>query len=175
MGLHLIVDGYNLIRQSAAMSPMDQADLELGREGLLDRLAAYKRIKGHQITVVFDGASQYSTFDQRDHQKGIKVRFSRQGESADAVIKRMASREGEKAMVVTSDRELADFSSSRGAAVIDSLEFEKKMEMAAYMALKGVSPESEEEPGWRPDTRKKGPGKKPPKRKRKNQKKISKL
>lgn len=175
MGLHLIVDGYNLIRQSAVMSPMDQKDLELGRQSLLDRLAAYKRIKGHQITVVFDGATQYATFDQRDHQKGVKVRFSRQGESADAVIKRMAKREGEKAMVVSSDREVADFSSLQGAAVIGSPEFEKKMEMAEYMDLKGVAPEAEGEPGWRPGTRKKGPGKKPPKRKRKNQRKISKL
>ncbi len=175
MGLHLIVDGYNLIRQSAAMRLMDQKDLELGRQSLLDRLALYKRIKGHQITVVFDGATQYATFDQRDRQKGIKVRFSRQGESADDVIKRMAKREGEKAIVVSSDREVADFSSSQGAAVVGSPEFEKKMEMAEYMALKGEAPEAEGEPGWRPDTRKKGPGKKPPKRKRKNQRKTRKL
>jgi len=175
MGLHIIVDGYNLIRQSAVMAPIDQTDLELGRQHLLDRLAAYKRLKGHQITVVFDGATQYSTFDQRDRQKGIKVRFSRHGESADAVIKRMARRENEKALVVSSDQEIVDFSAAQGAVVIGALEFEKKLEMAEYMAVKGVAPEAEDDSGWSPDTRKKGPSKKPPKRKRKNQRKISKL
>ncbi|MFP4531736.1 MAG: NYN domain-containing protein [Desulfobacterales bacterium] len=175
MALHIIVDGYNLIRQSRVMGPIDQQDLELGRQTLLERLAAYKRIKGHQITVVFDGAAQYTVFDRTDREKGINVRFSRHGESADAVIKRMAGRERQKALVVSSDREVIGFSESQGAAVIDSLEFEQKLEMAEYMNVKGLSPEAEEDAGGRLDTRKKGPGKKPPKQKRKHQKKIRKL
>lgn len=175
MALHIIVDGYNLIRQSHVMGPIDQQDLELGRQTLLERLAAYKRIKGHQITVVFDGAAQYSVFDRTDREKGINVRFSRHGESADAVIKRMARREGQRALVVSSDREVIGFSESHGAAVIESLEFEQKLEMAEYMNMKGLSPESEADAGGRLDTRKKGPSKKPPKQKRRHQKKIQKL
>jgi len=175
MALHIIVDGYNLIRQSRMMSPMDQQDLELGRQSLLDRLAAYKRIKGHQITVVFDGAAQYSVFDRTDREKGVNVRFSRHGESADAVIKRMARREGQKALVVSSDREVTGFAESQGAAIIEAPEFEQKLEMAEYMNLKGLSPEAEEDSEGRLDTRKKGPGKKPPKQKRKHQRKIRKL
>ena len=175
MGLHIIVDGYNLIRRSNVLAPLDQADLELGRDSLLDRLAAYKKLKGHQITVVFDGAAQHSVFDRSDRQKGINIRFSRHGETADAVIKRMACREGEKALVVSSDREVSEASAATGAAVIGAGEFEDKLAMAEYMAVKGASPESENETGWIPDTKKKGPSRKPPKRKRKNQRKIRKL
>ncbi|MFW5902108.1 MAG: NYN domain-containing protein [Thermodesulfobacteriota bacterium] len=175
MGLHIIVDGYNLIRRSNVLAPLDQTDLELGRDSLLDRLAAYKKLKGHQITVVFDGAAQYSVFDRSDRQKGINIRFSRHGETADAVIKRMALREGEKALVVSSDREVSESSAATGAAVIGAGEFEDKLAMAEYMAVKGASPESENETGWTPNTKKKGPSRKPPKRRRKNQRKIRKL
>ena len=47
--------GYNLIRQSARLAELDQADLQWGREALLEKLAAYKKLKGIPITVVFDG------------------------------------------------------------------------------------------------------------------------
>ncbi|MFO7839081.1 MAG: NYN domain-containing protein [Desulfosalsimonadaceae bacterium] len=175
MGLHIVVDGYNLIRRSETLSPLDQQDLELGREGLLERLAAYKRVKGHAITVVFDGTSQHSVFGRKDSHKGIEVKFSRHGETADAVIKRIARTEREKALVVSSDHEVADFSASQGAAVIGAAEFEQRLDMAEYMEIKGADPDSDGEQGWVPDTRKKGPSKKPPKRKRKNRQKIKKL
>ena len=175
MGLHIIVDGYNLIRQSHVMAQLDQKALELGRQMLLDRLSAYKRLKGHQITVVFDGTAQYSVFDRTDREKGINVRFSRHGETADAVIKRMARREGEKAVIVSSDRDVSGYSASQGAAVIEAHEFEQKLEMTEYMDMKGLAPESEGDEGGHLDTRKKGPSKKAPKQKRKHQKKIQKL
>ena len=55
MSLHIIIDGYNLIRQSGQLSMLDMQDLQLGREALVDMLAAYKRFKAHRITVVCDG------------------------------------------------------------------------------------------------------------------------
>jgi len=56
MGLHLIIDGYNLIRQSLELSELDARDLALGREALLARLAAYRRARpAHLVTVIFDG------------------------------------------------------------------------------------------------------------------------
>lgn len=175
MGLHVIVDGYNLIRRSPVMSSIDRSALELGRESLIDRLAAYKRLKGCSITVVFDAAGGDPFSAGRDQRKGIRIKFSRGGETADAVIKRMAGREKERAVVVTSDRDVADFSASQGAAVIGSSEFEKKLEEAEYMNVKGLCSESDEEEGWTPETRKKGPGKKLPKKKRRNRRKIGKL
>lgn len=175
MSVHIIVDGYNVIRQSPVMESLDRQDLQLGREALVDKLAAYKRLKGHTITVVFDGTGELSFLGNRDREKGILIKFSRYGETADSVIKRMAAKEKQRALVVSSDREVADFSESQGAATIGAVEFEEKMEMAAYMDLKGVSPESETDDGWIPTTKKKGPSKRLPKKKRLNKKRLKKL
>ena len=54
MAVHVVVDGYNLIRQSGALSSEEALSLELGRGALLERLRRYKRIRGHQITAVFN-------------------------------------------------------------------------------------------------------------------------
>ena len=175
MSVHIIVDGYNIIRQSPVMGSLDRQDLQLGREALIDKLAAYKRLKKHKITVVFDGAGPSSLFENRDREKGILIKFSRHGETADSVIKRMAVREKQRALVVSSDREVADFSASQGSVTIGAVEFEEKMEMAAYMDLKGIDPESGEDDGWIPTTKKKGPSKRLPKKKRLNRKRLKKL
>ena len=53
--MHLIVDGYNLIKQSPRLQALDAMDLQAGREALLELLADYRRRSHHQITVVFDG------------------------------------------------------------------------------------------------------------------------
>lgn len=175
MSVHIIVDGYNVIRQSPVMEPLDRQDLQLGREALVDRLAAYKRLKGHKVTVVFDGSGNAPLFANRDREKGILIKFSRHGETADAVIMRMTVQEKQGALVVSSDREVADFSASQGAATIGAVEFEEKMEMAAYMDLKGIDPESGTGDGWVPTTKKKGPSKRLPKKKRLNRKRLKKL
>jgi len=173
MSVHIIIDGYNLIRQSNSLSDLDRQDIQLGREALLDMLAAYRRIKRHVITVVFDGTNAPPFSQHKNQVKGIKVKFSRSGESADSVIKRMASREREKALVVSSDLDIVNFAAAKGTATIGSSDFEEKITMAVYMDTKGV--EREDEGGWGPTTKKKGPSKRLSKRKRRNRIKIRKL
>ena len=173
MSIHIIIDGYNLIRQSGSFSDLDRQDIQLGREALLDLLAAYQRIKHHKITVVFDGTNA-PTFSRNNYRvKGIRVKFSRKGELADSVIKRMVSREREKALVVSSDMDVVNFAAAKGAATIRSSDFEEKITMAAYMDIKGM--EREGEGGWVPTTKKKGPSKRLSKRKRRDRIKIRKL
>ncbi|MDX1708578.1 MAG: NYN domain-containing protein [Desulfobacterales bacterium] len=173
MSLHIIIDGYNLIRQSASLSRLDEQDILLGREALVDMLAAYRKIKPHPITVVFDG--QHSpNFSKRQHrQKGIAIRFSPRGTSADDVIKRMVRKQREKALVVSSDREIIHFAASCGAATISSRRFEARVEMAAH--LDRVDPETHELRGWTPTTKKKGPARRLSKKQRRNRMKIKKL
>jgi len=173
LAVHIIIDGYNLIRQSPELSRLDQRDIQAGREALIDRLVAYKRIKPHQITVVFDGTRAPAFSLTRDRVRGILVVFSRSGETADAVIKRIAAREREKALVVSSDRAVTHAASASGAAVIESPEFEDKITMAAYVDAKGDSDDSSRE--WIPTTRKKGPSRRLSKKKRRSQAKIRKL
>ena len=137
MSVHIIIDGYNLIRQSNSFSDIDRQDIQLGREALLDTLAAYQRIKRHMITVVFDGTNAPPFSQHKNRVKGINVKFSRSGESADSVIKRMANREREKALVVSSDMDIVNFAVTKGAATISSYDFEEKITMAVSMDTKG--------------------------------------
>jgi predicted RNA-binding protein with PIN domain len=173
MSIHVIIDGYNLIRQSHTLSELDRLDLQQGRDALVDRLAAYKRIKPHKITIVFDGPKALSFSQTRDYIKGIGIKFSRGGESADTVIKRMVQRQREKALVVSSDLDLVKVTESYGAATISSPDFEEKLAMAEYRHVKGHDDEAES--GWIPTTKKKGPSRRLSKRMRRNRIKVSKL
>ncbi|MEE4113627.1 MAG: NYN domain-containing protein [Desulfobacteraceae bacterium] len=173
MAIHLIIDGYNLIRQSPELAGMDRQDLQLGRDALVDMLAAYKKLKPHKITVVFDGAAEPSLYGSRDQIKGIAIRFSQGGESADDVIRRMVRREKAKALVVSSDREVVTSAESAGATALGSAAFEEKIAMARYLAIKGG--EESASTGWVPTTRKKGPSRRLPKRKRRSRTRIEKL
>jgi predicted RNA-binding protein with PIN domain len=174
MAIHIIIDGYNLIRRSPELAGLDRQDLQLGRDALVDLLAAYKKLKAHKITVVFDGTAEPSLYGSRDRAKGIAIRYSHGGESADDVIRRMANREKAKALVVSSDRAVMTAAESAGATVMDSAAFEDKIAMARYLALKGDG-EAVEPTGWVPTTRKKGPSHRLPKRKRKARARVKKL
>lgn len=174
MALQIVIDGYNLIRQSQKFNQLDLLNLQMGREALIDSLAAYKKIKAYPIKVVFDGQSAPAGSPHRERAKGIELIYSRSGELADAVIKRLADRYGEKLLVVTSDNDIVSYVQSRGAATIGSAEFEDRLMMADYMSSKGSTDVDDRDP-WRPTTKKKGPARRLPKRQRKIRKKIAKL
>lgn len=173
MPIHIIIDGYNLIRQSSALSVLDDQDIQLGREALIDQLAAYKRLKRHRISVVFDGQNAPTVSTRRHRVNGIDIIFSSMGELADTVIKRMVSGDKERALVVTSDRDIQSYASAHGANVVNSPMFEEKLTMAGYMMLKGGEEDVSE--GWIPTTQKKGPRRRLSKKARKNRAKINKL
>lgn len=175
MALHIIIDGYNLIRQSNSLRILDQEDLQLGREALIDMLAAYKKIKAHKITVVFDAMYANAISQHKERIKGIKVIFSRQGETADAVLKRLAEKERERALIVSSDHEITHAAESYGAATIGSVDFEDRIVMASYMSSKGLNAMEDENSGWQPTTRKKGPSRRRSKKERKQHVKIQKI
>lgn len=175
MSLHIVIDGYNLIRQSRQFSALDRQDLQRGREALIEALAAYKKIKGYAITVVFDGAQAPLHMHRRDFSRGIELRYSNPRELADTVIKRLAAREKQKLLVVTSDNDIVRYAQSMGAAVIPSAEFEERLIMAGQMDLDGVESMPACSEGWQATTRKKGPSRRLPKRRRQMDKRLSKL
>jgi len=175
MSLHIVIDGYNLIRQSERFGAIERASLQEGREALLESLVLYRRVKHHPMTVIFDGAHADQPLQGRTGHKGINIIFSRPGESADTVIKGMVMREGERAVVVSSDGDVVDFATHHGAATIGSCEFEKKMEMAIHYDVTPAYLAEEEGAGWTPTTKKKGPSRRPPKVRRKSSVRTKKL
>jgi hypothetical protein len=176
MAVHVVIDGYNLIRQSATLSAQEELSLELGRDALLERLRQYKRVRRHRITVVFDAANKPLLAEERSQQKGIRIVYSGQGETADTVIKRICRKQGEKVLLVTTDRDLASYAEAQGSVAMDSEDFEARMEMALYVGAKGVEEEDDKE-RWHPDrgTGKKGPAKRQSKKKRRRSKKWQKI
>ncbi len=173
MSLHVIIDGYNVIRQSNHLSIIDLQDIQEGRQGLQDLMAAYRQTRGHQITIVFDGLHATHLGVQRHRANGMLIIFSGNGETADDVIKRMAAKEGARALIVSSDRDITDFAASKGAATIGAREFEQKVSAALY--LNSGHTEDYHDGGWRPTTRKKGPSRRLPKRRRRLNLKLHKL
>jgi len=173
MSIHIIIDGYNLIRQSKRLSILDLQDIQLGRDTLIDMLAAYKKIKPHRITVVFDGTTAPLFSQQRNRHKGISIIFSHEGESADTVIKKIARKERQRALVVSSDQDIVQSAADSGAATVSAHDFENKMTMS--MDMDGLQFDRDDYNGWRPTTKKKGPSRRLSKRQRKNSAKILKL
>jgi len=167
MPLHIIIDGYNLIRQSPSLSSIDRKDIQQGRRALLDLLAAYKKLRPHRITVVFDGISDSVFSSEKEKIKGIEVRFSRRPDSADTVIKELASGYREKALIVSSDMDVVRFAEAKGSATISSPSFENKIKVADSY-FNGAGAEDEDEGERRTDTKKKGPGRRLSKKMRHN-------
>lgn len=169
MALHLIIDGYNLIRQSPWLQELDAQGLETGREALLAILANYRRARWpHKTTVVFDGWQGGSLKESRDRHQGVTIVYSRRGEKADEVIKRLLTVERERGVVVTSDREIQDCAQRVGAAWITAPEFERRL------ALAGGTIEDSEEPSPQ-KTPKKGAAHRLPKQQRRRQQRLKKL
>ncbi len=170
--MHLIIDGYNLIRQSPELRHLDARDLEAGRQALLERLAAYRlRRPGHRLTVVFDGWQTGGPLETRDFHRGVRVIYSRRGERADEVIKRLLAQEGSRALVVSSDRELQECARRVRAAWVSSVEFDFLSNLAA--AREPQEPEGGEPA--RHGTAKKGPARRLSKRERQRLQRLRKL
>jgi uncharacterized protein len=93
-------------------------DMEKARDGLIAVLAGYRKIKDHEITVVFDGYKSGMASQSISYKGNVKVIYSRLGESADDVIKKTVSQERREWIVVTADRDIADHAWSVGSVPV---------------------------------------------------------
>jgi hypothetical protein len=171
--MHILIDGYNLIRQSVELKRFERQNLEAGRKALIDWLADYRRLKGHAITVVFDGWKSGSPTEERDYSSGIHIIYSGRGVKADDVIKRMTAASDEEILVVSSDREIISFAERRGKATLSSPEFETVVNRRCA-SIDSSYPEEDEEEESRP-AGKKGPSHRLSRAKKNAQSKIRKL
>jgi predicted RNA-binding protein with PIN domain len=169
--MHLIVDGYNLIRQSSQLQMLDAMDLQAGREALLELLAHYRSRSHHQITVVFDGWQGGDLKESRDRHQGLLIVYSRRGERADEVIKRLLHQERERALVVTSDREIQMYADQVKATWINAGQFELSY-LPGPAGATDYDPHADSAPRG---TRKKGPARRLSKRLRQRRQRLKKL
>jgi predicted RNA-binding protein with PIN domain len=107
---HLVVDGYNVTKRGFA-----DISLEQQRSRLVKGLGGLAAQTHAEVTVVFDGAERVLGLPPTP--RGVRVLFSRKGETADELIRRLVRAEpaGRPIVVVSSDREVADGVRRHGA------------------------------------------------------------
>jgi uncharacterized protein len=105
----ILVDGYNVIRNTPGLAAAERISLQHGREALLQQISARYRHTPHRVIVVFDGDGDVeSTYALPGMPRG-RIIFSRADESADQVIQRLSEREqaaGTSCVVVSDDIEV---------------------------------------------------------------------
>jgi predicted RNA-binding protein with PIN domain len=107
---HLIVDGYNVTKRGFA-----EMSLEQQRKRLVTGLGGIAAQTGDEVTVVFDGAERVHGLPPAP--RGVRVLFSRKGDTADELIRQLVRAEpaGRPIVVVSSDREVAEGVRRHGA------------------------------------------------------------
>ncbi len=115
--VHLLVDGYNVTKTGYG-----ELALEAQRGRLLLGLGALTARTGAEVTVVFDGAERVTAV-ALPAPRGVRLLFSREGETADEVLRHLVRHEprGRPLVVVSSDREVADGVREAGARPFPSL------------------------------------------------------
>lgn len=166
--MHLVIDGYNLIRRSPELTRAEARGQ--GREALTAALKLYRQAKKHRVTVVLDGGA--NPLGERGSLNGVPLVYSGVDRTADDVIAALAAEHGDGVTVITDDQELAGRCEAHGAPVVGSGEFGDILLMAAW-GMEG--PLESDDEGWDFTTRKKGPSKREPKAKRKTSKRIKQL
>lgn len=122
-GVHVVVDGYNVTKSGYGALP-----LEAQRQRLTTGLASLAAQSSAEVTCCFDGAEvgPVPTATPR----GVRVLFSRAGESADELIGRLVRAEppGRPVVVVSSDREVADGASRAGARAVPAVALLRRLD-----------------------------------------------
>ena len=100
---YLIVDGHSVVFAWPELRKLHQRRTSLAREMLVKQLRGYQDWTGVRVIVVFDGKGTkvHVTVDPHD----IQIFYSRSGQTADAIIERLASKYASRfdLVVATSD------------------------------------------------------------------------
>ena len=115
-----LVDGYNVIRRDPDLAQQEARGLEDGRAALLRVIAGAARTSGDPFTVVFDGARRSGGAPAGGQ---VQVLFSRPPETADDVLRRLASELRSGAVIVSSDRAVRDAAERAGAVAVTTEQF----------------------------------------------------
>ena len=101
---YLIVDGYNVIFAWEELKKAAAADIGAAREALWDLLANYRAYRGCETVLIFDGYRRPGP-QAADERGGVRIMYTKQGESADLYIERLVRemRKDYAVSVVSSD------------------------------------------------------------------------
>ena len=102
---YMILDGYNVINGWPKIRETAAVSLEEARTALIDAMAEYKSFRGIEIIIVFDAYLVKGTKKLKEQLKGVDVVYTKERETADSYIERLATElaERNRVAVVTND------------------------------------------------------------------------
>ena len=117
---YLIVDGHSVIFAWPELRALHARRSSLAREALTKRLRDYQDWTGTRVAVVFDGKGK--TGSSISDPGEIQIFYSREGQTADTIIERLASKYGQryKLLVATSDVLEQETASACGAECVSA-------------------------------------------------------
>ena len=126
----IIVDGYNLIFEWDELKKLAADRLDLARGRLMDRLSNYCGFTKAKLVLVFDGFRTPGNPGSREDYHNINVAFTKDGETGDAYIERLADEIGKNysVRVVTSDNLIRLSALRSGVLRCSSGEFKNEVE-----------------------------------------------
>lgn len=129
--VRILVDGYSLLHHWLELAPGRPRHSEAARDELIRWLTRYYDATGTPISVFFDGASR-TRGSAVESTPEVEILFSRAGQTADAMIERVAHRlrpYGE-VLVVTDDRAEQDTVMALGGMTASCENFIRMVEAA---------------------------------------------
>ena len=126
----IIVDGYNLIFAWDELKKLAADRLDLARGRLMDMLSNYCGFTKAKLVLVFDGFRTPGNPGSREDYHNINVAFTKDGETGDAYIERLADDIGKNysVRVVTSDNLIRLSALRSGVLRCSSGEFKNEVE-----------------------------------------------
>jgi uncharacterized protein len=117
---YLIVDGHSVIFAWPELRKLHARRTSLAREALIKQLRDYQDWTGVRVVVVFDGKGR--KIEATSEPSDVQVFYSRAGQTADAIIERLASKYAKhfEIMVATSDSMEGETVEACGAGWISS-------------------------------------------------------
>ena len=165
MAWHFIIDGYNLMKTDPELAMFMRHGLEYARESVIKRVDNAPGLKNaRSITIVFDGHQGGQDVETRQRRGRLVIVYSRLGETADDVIKRLvltyASEQEVK--VISRDWELKDAAREAGQSSGNI-----KRRQSLHKSRQQSTVQEDHGAGWNNSTKKRGPAKRSPKNSRK--------
>ena len=117
---YLIVDGHSVIFAWPELRELHGRRTSLARDALVRKLRDYQDWTGVRVVVVFDGRG--TAVDASAEPGEIQIFYSREGQTADSVVERLASKYGSqyRLLVATSDYLEQETASACGAECISA-------------------------------------------------------
>lgn len=128
----LIVDGYNFLHNWPELTRLKEASFDHARDKLITELINFQAYWGGRVIIVFDAHKVSGATEKREKIGGVEVIYSREGETADAVIERLVGdiTEAGQVYVATSDWAEQRMILGKGALRLPARELKVYLEQA---------------------------------------------